>query len=273
MLGYFVTYDFNNKNIKYEIGKTYSIETTDIEKYGFKFFKSLEDIKDLIDNHSYTVYDSDKVFQLEILGDVINVENTNLFVTNKIKIIKQLSITEHNLFKYKQDDKGNVIYYKLPTGLEIWKEYDDKGNVIYYKDSSGVEIWKEYDDRGHIIHYKDSSGVEYWKEYDDKGRVIYGNVNNVEIWKKYDDNGNLIYYKDSRTEYYNKYDENNKLIYHKQMYGTNCCNEEWYEYENNNLISTKQQYADGTYQIFDKDRNLIYLKDSDGIEYKLTIED
>ena len=72
------------------------------------------------------------------------------------------------------------------------EKYDKNNNLIYLKLSSGPEIWREYDENNRQIHDKDSRGYESWWEYDINGNVVHFRNLKVEIWNKYDENNKQI---------------------------------------------------------------------------------
>ncbi len=63
------------------------------------------------------------------------------------------------------DKNGNVIYEKLPNGLEVWSEFDERNNETHCKSSNGFEYWKEYDENNNMIYFKFSDDNEYWFKY------------------------------------------------------------------------------------------------------------
>lgn len=96
----------------------------------------------------------------------------------------------------KYDERGNLIYMKVPTEEELWYKYDERGNEVYRKYSNGCEMRFEYDDRNNEIHFKKSNG----------DKCLY------ECWREFDKNNNMIYFKNGDGwESFNKY-ENNRYI-------------------------------------------------------------
>ena len=70
----------------------------------------------------------------------------------------------------KYDKKGNLIYCKYSSDIELWQKYDENGNLIYSKNSNGTESWWG---NINLIHYKDfEEDVEYWGKYDKLDKII-----------------------------------------------------------------------------------------------------
>lgn len=285
MIGYFATYDFNYKNIKYEIGKTYSIETDDIKKHGFKFFKELSNLSLYIKDNFSNCATIDtalriKIIEFDVLGDVVLSEKNNMYFTNKLKVIREVPLNEHQLFTLEKDDNGNYTYLNF-YGNEVWQTFDKdtttthykplndaeqwitlkNGNMIYLKNKffdEIYEIWSAYDDNGNIIYSKDSDGLEHWYEYNELNKIKYHKTNNgFEIWYTYDDKGNEIHNENNMNDYTDyTYDENNNLIHYKLSSGF----EIWYTYDNKgNLTYTKDSSGYEITKEYDDNSNLIHF--------------
>ena len=215
-IGYKATYNYKCQELTYEIGKTYKIDNIKMCNYGFHYCPNIKDVLEY-----YKVSKDLKILEIEDIGTE-SIQKEDKVCTNKIKVLREVPIKEHKLFKvdkngnsvyenhfdkyknwYEYDDKGNLIHEKDPFGNENWYEYDDKGNLIHEKDSFGNENWYEYDDNGHLIHVKDSNKYEKWYEYDDNGHLIHvKDSNKYEKWYEYDDKGNLISLKDNVSKHY-----------------------------------------------------------------------
>ncbi len=52
------------------------------------------------------------------------------------------------------------------------EKYDERGNLVYYRGPLGMEQWKEYNEDNMCIHYKNSDGREYWVRYTAEGKTI-----------------------------------------------------------------------------------------------------
>jgi len=117
------------RDFKYEIGNTYEIKEKPIvcEK-GFHFCKELKDVFVY-----YGLHKDYKFCEIEAYGDIISDDNEK-YCTNKIKIIRELSLDEildivgikdRDLFKKcYNDDRFNkhqmyAIYYGLERGLDV----------------------------------------------------------------------------------------------------------------------------------------------------------
>lgn len=93
--------DLSCRGFKYEIGKEF-IHNGRIEpcKSGFHFCRELKDVNDY-----YTLADENtRICEVEALGDVIDEENKT--VTNKIKIVREL--TKNEVFNLLNEGAGNT---------------------------------------------------------------------------------------------------------------------------------------------------------------------
>ena len=81
--------DLTCRDFKYEIGKTYEMEEEPIVcERGFHFCKELKDVLDY-----YELYRDNTFCEIEAYGDIITDDNEK-YCTNKIKIIRELSVNE-----------------------------------------------------------------------------------------------------------------------------------------------------------------------------------
>jgi len=157
MKAYKASYNGKCKSLTYEVGKTYTYNgKLSICNSGFHFCNDFDSLLDY-----YPIKKDLKVFEIEVLGEVISEDNKS--VTNKLKVIKVISLSKFkkSLKNNKYDKNNNLIYSKNSNGYEFWNEYDKKNNLIYYKHSNGYEYWNEYDKNNNLIHYKNSNGVEW----------------------------------------------------------------------------------------------------------------
>ena len=166
-------------DFRYEVDKTYSINSMKICDHGFHYCINPKNTL------NYYSYNKDfMLLEIEVLGKVITEHDKS--VTDKFKVLRVIPKEEYKkLLDIEYDDKGNMIYQKDSYGKEYHWKYDDKGNRIYYKDSNGNEYHWKYDEKGNKIYEKNSYGREYhWKyEYDDKGNLIYKKDSNGKEWK------------------------------------------------------------------------------------------
>jgi len=141
MKAYKASYSGKCKSLIYEVGKTYTFEgTLSLCQKGFHFCRNLENVFD------YYPPDKDKkliVFEIEVLGDIIDDSYQNKSVTNKLKILRIM-----NEFEYE-----NLIPHE---NCDEIKKYDKDNNLIYLRDSNGYEEWIEYDVNNNVVHYQDS---------------------------------------------------------------------------------------------------------------------
>ena len=157
MKAYKASYDGKCRNLTYEIGKTYTYKgKLSMCNSGFHFCNDFDSLLQY-----YPMKKSLKIFEIEVLGEVISKGNKS--VTNKLKVIKVISLAKFKkeLKNSKFDKKNNLIHYKNSNGREEWNKYDKKNNLIHSKDSNGIEFWNEYDKKNNLIHYKTSNGFDH----------------------------------------------------------------------------------------------------------------
>ena len=69
------------------------------------------------------------------------------------------------------DEKGNLTYYKSPSGQERWFAYDEQSRLTWYKEGpEGYEEWRDY--RGSFAHYWTNSDYHRFVELDEGGIEI-----------------------------------------------------------------------------------------------------
>ena len=171
---------------------------------------------------------------------------------------------------YKHYDENARLVYEGDYWIEneYWK-YDENGNCIYHYISDGTscpqESYYKYDEHNRLLYNKHSTKnhnttIEVYK-YDDKGNIIYNYKSNdsndcyyenIHYWYDYDNNGNKIYYKVKG--------KSGGILFNY---------EEWWKYDNNNLIYYKYKDSKGEKEEFwtyDGNNNLTYHKDPEGKE-------
>lgn len=167
-IGYKATYNYKCQELTYEIGKTYKIDNIKMCNYGFHYCPNIKDVLEY-----YKVSKDLKILEIEDMGTE-SIQKEDKVCTNKIKVLREVPIKEHKLFKV--DKNGNSVYENHFDKYKNWYEYDDNGHLIHEKKSNRYEKWYEkwyeYDDDGHLIHKKYSDKYEKWYEYDDKGNLI-----------------------------------------------------------------------------------------------------
>ena len=249
MKAYKATYNGKCKDIKYQIGKTYTLKgELKMCARGFHYCKNFEDLIQYYNFVEGNKYNEDiKVFEIENLGK--NIKKDNKSVSDKIKILRELNkkeIIEKIKGIYKFDENNNVILAKFRNGnIYKWK-YDKNNNMIWKKDYMGDISKYKYDDQNNMIWKKDYMGDIYQWEY------------------KYDDNNNKIWEKDFYGDIYEyKYDDNNNIIWKKDPNGDIG---KWkYKYDkNNNVILEKYPNRDMFEYKYDEKNNMIWKKDSLG---------
>ncbi len=72
----------------------------------------------------------------------------------------------------KYDERGNLVYYNYPGGVEYWYKYDENNNLIHCKNSAGYEYWYKYDENNNEIYYKDNREREHWYMYNKNGKKV-----------------------------------------------------------------------------------------------------
>ena len=253
MKAYKATYNGKCLDITYEVGNTYTLKGKLIMcERGFHFCENFEDLTKwyyFIKNNKYD--EEIKVFKIEAQGKII--EDIDKSVTNKIKIIRELSQEEifeklKNIFKF---DKNNNIIWEKGYGKEYyWKyKYDDHNNKIWEKDFNGniYEWGYKYDDNNNLI-WKQFNNKDIWEyKYDENNNKICEKSPSGNIWEyQYDDNNNLIWEKlpsGDISEWEYKYDDQNNIIWEK----FNIVKEFYWEYkydDKGNIIWQKSPSGD-----------------------------
>lgn len=241
IIGYGFYYD-NENYVNYEVGKTYTFHG-DFVKHnrGFNFYTSLENL--FSENN---VNNAVHVFEFEVWGEIVKFRSH--YVTNEIKVVRQISISERKKYDLKPiypvckyDENGNLINRKDSRGYEEWFEYDLNGNCIRECDNNGYECKKEYNSNGMMIHFSDNEGSEVC--YNDSSLITYmREKSGFEVW--------------------NKYDSFNNTISHKNSDGFEECRE--YDETGEKIMSVSNSF--GFHKKFDFFGNLIYSKDNTGYE-------
>ena len=188
--GYKASYNGVCRDQLYEVGKTYTkSEPPIICVCGFHYCTNIDDV------FTYYPYKKGitKIFEIEDLGE--GYTECDKSVTNAIKIIREIPVSEYNdLFeRYKFDVDGNKIRRKYLDGSwEAW-EYDARGNMTRRNDSTGYWITYEYDSNGRRTRSENSAGYLETSEYDSGGNKIRcGDSDGYYETYGYDSDGNRI---------------------------------------------------------------------------------
>ena len=224
MKAYKATYNGKCKDITYEVEKTYTFKgKLKLCSRGFHYCENFEDLTHyykFVKNEKYN--DEIKVFEIEVLGNVI--QSSNKCVSDKIKILRELNKEEilkgiEKIYKFNEND---IIFFVN------WEyKYDDKNNLVKIKDYGRLMREYKYDKNNNLIenkhhsHRTHHSGLIVEYEYDDQNNLIFENDGvRKYIFYEYDNRGNLIYkkYSDKNVWEY-KYDEKNNLIWEKFING------------------------------------------------------
>ena len=135
MKAYKASYGGKCISLTYKVGKTYTYKgELSMCNSGFHFCNDFDSLLQY-----YPMKKSLKIFEIEVLGEIISEGNKS--VTNKLKVIKVISLSKFkkSLKNYKYDNNNNLIHSKSSSGLEYWNEYDKNNNLIYSKHSGGFE--------------------------------------------------------------------------------------------------------------------------------------
>ena len=156
------------RDITYVVGRTYTKRKLPIMcKYGYHYCEEIDDI------FEYYVYadENTKIFEIEDLGR--SCKSGTKSVTNKIKIIREIPVSEYNdLFeRTKFDERGNMLMRTYRNGSWCKIIYDENGRVIRKEDSAGW--WKVYEHtpEGYMSKCVDSFGWWDTYEYTTNGRI------------------------------------------------------------------------------------------------------
>jgi hypothetical protein len=181
MKAYIGTTNGRHFNLTYEAGNEYKISECElkIHETGFLFFEKITDI-----DPYYNLRDSEtKVFELEILGEVIYDEFHYECFTDHMRVIREIPRSEWSKCskgEIKFDKKGNIIYIKFRNGLWEKRRFDKNDNEIYFESSWGYWRKTKYDKNNNKIYKEKSNGD--WERF------------------KFDKNNNQIYYENSNGE-------------------------------------------------------------------------
>jgi len=215
MIAYKATNNMKCEELTYQVGKTYELKGDIVLcQQGFHACRNPKDTL------NYYKYNKDfKLIEIEVLGEE-TLEDTDKFVTNKIKVLRIIPKKEAlELMKIKRryNKKGDLVYSKDSDGFEEWYKYDKNDKLIHYK-TKHWEEWYEYDEKRNLIHYRNSQGNEDWRRYDENSNMVYlKNLSGLEEWYEYDGNNNEVYYKNSKGfEYWREHDSKGNLIHFKQ---------------------------------------------------------
>lgn len=195
-IGYKASINGKCRNIVYEVGKTYTFKgEMKLEKRGFHFCEEMGSLLNF-----YPIGKNTKVFEIEVLGDVINDGINN--VTNKFKVLREIEnhlVVNSRNGVYKYDYNENLVEQFESGHSRIYK-YDDNGNLIEKFDTwNNVVSWLKYkfDDNNNVIEGMNSGGDWIKYRYNDRHHLI-GGASSALYWFKYecDEKGNVISYED-----------------------------------------------------------------------------
>ena len=210
-------------DMKYEVGRTYTKRKPPIIcEYGYHYCKKIDDV------FAYYTYQKGitKLFEIEDLGR--NKTDEDKTVTNKIKIVREIPLSEWNglMKRHVFDDRGNMIKRAGETcEYETWN-YDEKDRIIGHTTSWGYTMKWEYDDADRIIRKERETGFwETW-EYNDSGdRTKMTNSDGFWEITEYDTCRNIIRKENSNKFVENwEYDADERIIAYNNSdrYGYTC---------------------------------------------------
>jgi len=155
MIAYKGTRNLQCKDLICEVGKTYTWnKNLEIEGYGFHFCKSLNKIE-----FYYPFNKKENIYlEIEVLGDVV--EDKDICITNKFKVLRIIPKEEFHLIDPEHfDENGNLIYHESSGSFWWKKEYDENNNLIYFENSDGYWCKKEYDENNNEIYSETSNAT------------------------------------------------------------------------------------------------------------------
>ena len=162
--------DWTCKGFQYKVGETYEMDgEISLCERGFHFCTKLEDALWYYPNGVYV--------EVEALGDIIEEEYSNhsQYVTNKIKIVRQLSDEEiGNGTSYGEDNTGVLNFGDNNSGSENYG-HNNKGKKNYGGCNSGAANYGNYN-QGFFNYGKVNSGNKNYGDYN-IGICNYGSVN------------------------------------------------------------------------------------------------
>ena len=144
-IGYKATENGVCIKFKYEVGETYRKHSAPIMcAFGFHYCK---DIDSTLKYYKYKKGIT-KIFEIEDLGTTITGDDK--CVTNKIKIVREIPVSEWNdLMKHNKFDKnGNQTLKTLRNGMQYMYKYNAKNQRIRFEDSDGFVETYRYDKDG-----------------------------------------------------------------------------------------------------------------------------
>ena len=190
--GYKASHNGWCKDMKYEVGKTYTMNEKPVMcRCGFHYCEIIDDTL------TYYPYKNGvtKIFEIEDLGKTITKGGKS--VTNKIKIVREIPVSEYNdLFKrYVFDAEGNLIQFKHTNGELETYSYDANGTKTRWESLNGYWVNWTYDTKGNMTRREDSRGIWTTCEFNADGKKTRreNSDGDWEAWE-YDVNGNKTRY-------------------------------------------------------------------------------
>lgn len=266
IIGYKATINFKCNDLTYEVGKTYTISDMRMCKYGFHFCRKKEDVLKY-----YSPCLEFKLLELEILGDIIDDSDGTKSVTNKLKVIREIPLEEHQLYTVNDDNTITYSeeYCNCQKPYKLTKTINDKNNVL-------IDVFECLNDS--YIEYstqieKDNIKYDVRRTYENNKLTFEEVLRTEETINT--ENGKIVKIKDDYKEIIMEYDLNNNLLKKTTNYLTfndRPSTYETFEYDaNNNLIHSLNSMNNyEVWNTYDKHNNLIHCKNSNGYEYKQT---
>ena len=222
-IGYKASCHGKCKDLIYRVGRTYTKpKPASMCQYGYHYCKKIDDV------FEYYPYKKGvtKIFEIEDLG--CGETDGDKSVTNKIKIVREIPLSEWNglMTKRRFDDRGNVIWESYENDETTTFEYDDAGNVTKITQADGSWEVYEYDERGNVTLESTSDGLWDRHEYDANNNITK-TTNSNGTWDswEFDSNNNMTRCEDSEGVWCTwTYDKRDREVTYKTSTGY------WVEY-------------------------------------------
>lgn len=165
-IAYKGTYNLTCRDQVYEVGRTYQFEgPIRVCEQGFHFCIDAENIFNY-----YPFTKNFKMLEIEILGAVAHKDDKS--VTDKFRIIKEISLHEMTFKRYKFNSSGQLLGRTDINGRAIAINFDFAGNPIHMAHAGGYQCWLTYNKDGNVIHRIDTNNKSTFYNYDGRGCMI-----------------------------------------------------------------------------------------------------
>ena len=216
-VGYKASYNGVCRDMKYEVGKTYTLNGTPAMcACGYHYCENIDNVF----NYYTYVIGGMNIFEIEDLGT--SVVGSDKTVTNKIKIVREIPTSEWSslMTKRKFDESGRMVWYDDGVSISKW-EYNENGRLIKYEDSNGG--WKSYvyNKQDQVVRFDNNRGYWTLNTYDEQNHIIQTENSRGEITNfSYDNRGNMTTRKtDSNFLETWEYDSENRKTQYTNSHG------------------------------------------------------